>query len=219
MKLVKRNDSGVVSGLLVAVIGLGILVLAAGSFAIWAFVNYNDAKSNVQNKIDLAVADAKKQQSDTDFAVYAREQQKQTETFKAPDVYCGLSFQYPKAWSVYWSEQTDNGGPFRAFLNPGYVPAISDKQQFAIRVLIEPKDFNSVTSQYNDKVQSGDLTMSTGSANGQPYTRFSGDFTRDIRGDAVIFQCRDKTITVRTDAKDTFRDVFTDLVQSIKFNP
>lgn len=55
----RKNESGVVSGMMVAVIGLSVLVLATGSFAIWAFVSYEDAQSNLDLKIEKAKADAK----------------------------------------------------------------------------------------------------------------------------------------------------------------
>jgi len=213
-----RKESGVISGLLISVIGLSVLVLGLGSFAIWAFVSYNEAKGNVDDKIAIAVAQAKEDQGNIDEEKYAEREKTPTKTFKAPDDYCGLTFQYPKTWSEYWSERITNGGDFKAFLNPGYVPPVSDSQQFALRVTIEQRDYDSVTNQYNNLVQSGKLTQSTGASNGQDYMRLTGDFSSDIRGDAVIYRCRDKTITVRTDAVGTFKSDFDTLVATIKFN-
>lgn len=212
-----KKELGAISGLMVAIIGLSVLVLGLGSFAIWSFVAYNDAKSDVDDKIALAVAQAKEDQGNTDEAKYAEREKNPYKTFKAPDDYCGLTFQYPQTWSEYWSQQLTNGGDFKAFLNPGYVPAVSDSQQFALRVTIEQRDYDSVTNQYNNLIQSGKLTQSTGSSNGQDYMRLTGDFSSDIRGDAVIYKCRDKTITVRTDA-DTFKSDFNSLITTIKFN-
>lgn len=213
-----RKDYGAVSGLLVAVAGLSVLVLGLGIFAIWAYVSYNDAQSNVNDKIAIAVGQAKEDQSNTDQARNAVLAKSPYKTFTAPDDYCGLTFQYPQTWSEYWSQQTSNGGDFDAFLNPGYVPPVSDNQQFALRVIIQQRNYDTVTNQYNNLVQGGQLTQSTGSANGQNYERLTGDFSSNIRGDAVIFQCRDKTITVRTDANKTFESDFNALIATIKYN-
>ncbi|USN96339.1 MAG: hypothetical protein H6797_04665 [Candidatus Nomurabacteria bacterium] len=213
-----KNESGVVSGLMVAVIGLSVLVLGLGSFGIWAFVAYQDAQSNLDQKIAIKVAQAKEDQSTRDEAKYLEEAKQPNQTFKAPDDYCGLRFQYPRTWSAYESEKLVNGGNYKAYLNPGIVPNVTDSQQFALRVLIEQRDYDNVLAQYQNLIQTGKLLSSTGSSNGQPYTRLSGDFSSDIRGDAVIYRCRDKTITLRTDAKDTFKDDFSALIRTVTFN-
>jgi hypothetical protein len=66
-------------------------------------------------------------------------------------------------------------------------------------------------------VKSGALQSSTIKINGVDSTRLDGNFTKDIRGSAVLFKIRDKTVTIRTDA-DTFKPDFDALVASIKFN-
>lgn len=213
-----RNEAGAVSGLMVAVIGLSVLVLALGSFSIWAFVAYENAQSDLDQKIAIAKAEAREEQSDKDQAKYLEEAKQPNLQFKGPDDYCGLRFLYPRTWSVYESERLVNGGDYKAYLNPGVVPHISDSEQFSLRVLIEQRDYDNVLQQYQNLIQSGKLLSSTGSSNGQPYTRLSGDFSSDIRGDAVIYRCRDKTITLRTDAKDTFKDDFNSLVRTVNFN-
>lgn len=204
--------------MMVAVIGLSVLVLATGSFAIWAFVSYEDAQSNLDLKIEKAKADARDEQRTSDEAKYLEEAKQPNKTFKAPDDYCGLRFQYPRTWSAYESEQLVNGGNYKAYLNPDVVKHVSDSQQFALRVLIEQRDYDNVLQQYQNLITTGKLLSSTGSSNGQPYTRLTGDFSSDIRGDAVIYRCRDKTITLRTDAKDTFKVDFNALVRTVNFN-
>lgn len=212
-----HTERGAVSGLLVAVIALGVLVLGIGSFAIWAYVAYNDAKGDVDSKIAVAVADAQAKKADEDEAKFAEREKNPTTKFVAPDDYCGLTFQFPKTWSVYESKQITNGGDFEAYLNPGVVPPVSDVEQFALRVKIEQQDYDSVTSQYDGLVKSGDLKQSKTASQGKNGARLTGNFSKNIRGDAVIYRCRDKTITVRTDA-DTFKTDFEALIKTIDFN-
>lgn len=211
------DERGILSALHFALIGLSVMFVAVGSFAIWAFVNYNDAQSNVDDKIAIAVAQAKEDQSNSDETKYAEREKQPTKTFKAPDDYCGLTFQYPRTWSAYESEQITNGGDYKAYLNPDVVPPISNSQQFALRVLIEQKDYDTVTQQYDNLVQKGDLKQSTTSSQGNDGMRLDGNFSKDIRGAAVIFRCRDKTITVQTDA-DVFKSDFEALIRTIDFN-
>lgn len=212
----KRGERGAVSGLLVAVIALSVAFVAVGSFAIWAFVSYNEASDDLESKLAVARAEAKAEQADEDETKFAEREKQPTLKFTAPDDYCGLTFQYPKTWSVYESEQISNGGDFKAYLNPKVVPPISTTTQYALRVVIEQRDYDDVIAQYSGLAQKGDLKQSATSSEGNQGTRLTGNFSKNIRGDAVIFRCRDKAITVRTDA-DTFKSDFEAIIRTIDF--
>lgn len=212
-----HRERGAVSGLMVAVIALGVLVLGLGSFSIWAYVAYTDAQDDVDGKIAIAVAEAKEEKGEEDEAKFAEREKQPNEAFRAPDDYCALTFQYPKTWSVFESEQITNGGDFKAYLNPKVVPPITSSQQYALRVVIEQKDYDQVIAQYEGLVQKGDLKQSTTSSEGNQGARITGNFSKNIRGDAVIYRCRDKTITIRTDA-DAFKTDFDKIIGTIDFN-
>lgn len=212
------HERGGISGSLIAIIALSLAVAAAGAFAILAYMNYNEQKTDVDGKISLAVATAQKTQGDDDEKKFAEREKDPNNIFAGPDDYGRLTFSYPKTWSVYVASDTTNGGTYQAYLNPGVVPPVgSDSQQFAIRVTIEENTPDEVLSQYQDLVQSGDLKSSATSSHGHNGTRLDGKFTDDIRGAAVIYKIRDKTVTVRTDA-DTFLPDFNKLVKTIDFN-
>lgn len=201
---------------MVAVVALSVLVLGLGSFSIWAFVAYNDAQSDLDNKIAVAVAKAKEDKGEEDEAKFAEREKQPNKVFKGPDDYCSLTFQYPKTWSAFESEQVSNGGDFKAFLNPDVVPPVTSTQQYALRVLIEQKGFDDVLGQYEGLVQKGDLKQSTTASEGNQGARLTGNFSKNIRGDAVLYRCRDKTITIRTDA-DTFKSDFDKIIATIDY--
>lgn len=212
-----QNQKGAVSGSLIAVIGLSVLVVAAVSVAIWAFINYNEQKTNVDGKVSLAVAEAKKEQGDVDEAKFAEREKQPNRQFVGPDDYGRLTFDYPKTWSAYIAKDVSKGGDFEAYLNPITVPPVSSLQQYALRVAIEEKDYDQVVKSYEPLVKKGDLRSSVTSANGNNGTRLDGNFSKDIRGSAVIYKIRDKTVTLRTDA-DTFKPDFENLIKTINFN-
>ena len=212
-----KNESGAISGLMVAVIGLSVLVLGLGSFGIWAFVSYTDARDDVDSKITVAVAQAKQDQSDKDATTYAERIKEPNDLFKAPDDYCGVSLKYPKTWSVYQSEQLSNGSDYKAYFSPGVIPVITSTTQYALRVFIEQKDYDSVINQYQNLVQSGKLKSSTTNASGQEGTRLDGDFSKSIRGSAVIYRCRQQTITIATDA-DVWKGDFENIIKTLDYN-
>ncbi|MEO5950239.1 MAG: hypothetical protein ABIQ04_02215 [Candidatus Saccharimonadales bacterium] len=212
-----KNEDGAVSGSLITIIGLVILAAAFGSLAIWAFLNYNEQKTNVDGKIAVAQADAKKMQADSDEKKFAERDKEPNRTFVGPEDYGRLSFDYPKTWSVYIAKDVTQGGTYEAYLNPVTVPPVSSKQQYGIRVLIEEKSSDSVISSYQALVKKGDLRSSATSSDGNDGTRLDGSFSPDIRGAAVIYKIRDKTVTIRTDA-DTFKPDFENIIKTIKFN-
>jgi hypothetical protein len=212
-----KHESGAISGSLIAIILLGILFLAAGSVAIWAYMNYNDQKTNVDGKVNLAVAEARKDQADIESAKFAEREKEPNRQFVGPDDYGRLTFDYPKTWSVYVAKDVTEGGSYLAYLNPVTVPPVSEKQQFSLRVTIEQNDYDKVLKTYDAVVKKGDLRSSGFSTNGNTGIRFDGNFTKDIRGSAVILKVRDKTVTLRTDA-DTFKPDFENIIKTINFN-
>jgi len=213
-----NTECGFVDKRVIVIVLLSILSAAAIGFGIWSFLNYNDQKTNVDGKIDEAVAIAKKTQADSLEAKFLARDKEPNREFVGPDDYGRLVFNYPKTWSVYVNKDiTTQGGAYEAYLNPVSVPAVSNKTQYSLRVLIEEKEYDKVIASYAALVKKGDLRSSATSANGVNGTRIDGSFSKDIRGSAVIYKIRDKTLTLRTDA-DTFKPDFDALITTIKFN-
>jgi hypothetical protein len=213
----QSKQSGAASRLFVAVVLLSLLSVLAIGLAAWGIVNFMEQKSNVDVKVSDAVAGAKKDQADSDEAKFTARDNEPNRQFVGPDDYGRLTFNYSKAWSVYVNKDATNSGTYEAYLNPVSVPPVSATQQYALRVTIEQKEYASVLSSYDSLVRSGDLKSSVVSADGSNGTRLDGKFTKDIRGSAVVFKIRDKTVTLRTDA-DTFKPYFDALIATIKFN-
>jgi hypothetical protein len=213
----RAGERGAISGLMFAVIGLSVLVLGLGSFGIWAFVAYGEAQSELDLKISAAVAEAKQVQADELEKEFEEKEKQPHKTFTAPNDYCAVRFQFPKTWSAHSSEQVANGGDFRAYFNPDVVPPITNQEQFGLRLVIEQREYDTVLQRYDNLVQKGDLKQSTTSSNGHQGTRLTGNFSKNIRGDAVIFRCRDKTISLQTDA-DAFKTDFEAIIRTLDYN-
>lgn len=212
----RRGEQGVISGLLVAVIGLSVLVLGLGVFGIWSYVAYSEANSDLDAKLAVARAEAKAEQAELDEEKFAEREKEPNYSFKAPDDYCSVTFMYPKTWSAHEAEVVRNGGDYEAYFHPKVVPPISNSTQFALRLTIEQRDYDDVLQRYDNLVEKGDLKQSTTSSQGKQGVRLSGNFSKDIRGEAVIYRCRDKTIIVQTDA-DVFRDDFQKIISSLDY--
>ncbi len=203
-------------GVLVAV--FAVLTVVFGGLAIWAYMQYDKANSDVDQKIKLAVTDAKREQAEEEEKKYAEREKEPLTEFVGPDDYGRLTFKYPKTWNLYEATDISRGGDYKAYLHPGKVPPVSEQQQFALRVTIENKDYDKVIQQYDTLVKKGDLRSSSTTSMGNTGTRLDGNFNKNIRGSAVIFKLRDKTVTLRTDANETFKADFNKLVQTVNFD-
>lgn len=191
--------------------------LAAIGGGVWAYMNYLDQKDNTDAKISTAVTTGVKNQADKDAANFLEKEKQPNRQFAGPDDYGRLSFDYPKTWSVYVNKDTSSSETYEAYFNPASVPPIKSDTQYALRVTIEQKDVEKVLASYDSLVKKGDLKTSAVKADDTDGTRIEGNFTKDIRGMAVVFKIRDKTVTIRSDA-ETFRSDFDALVSTITFN-
>ncbi|MDO4684237.1 MAG: hypothetical protein Q4B06_00850 [Candidatus Saccharibacteria bacterium] len=215
MNKVDTQEGSVILGVLVAV--FAVLSVAFGGIAIWAYMQYESASNDVESKIKLAVSQAEKDQAEKDEQKFAEREKEPNYEFVGPDDYGRLTFKYPKTWSLYEATDIARGGDYKAYIHPEKVPPVSDSQRFAVRVLIENKDYDRVVQQYDSLVKKGDLRSSSTSSQGNTGTRLDGNFNKNIRGSAVIYKLRDKTATIRTDADSTFKADFDKLIQTITF--
>lgn len=191
--------------------------LAAAGVGVWAYMNYLDQKDNTDAKISTAVTAGVKERADKDAADFLEKEKQPNRQFAGPDDYGRLSFDYPKIWSIYVNKDASASDTYEAYFNPVSVPPVKANTQYALRVIIEQKDVEKVIATYDGLVKKGDLKTSAVKADGTDGTRLEGNFTKDIRGMAVVFKIRDKTVTIRSDA-ETFRGDFDALVSTITFN-
>ncbi|HEX6258404.1 MAG TPA: hypothetical protein VFZ48_02915 [Candidatus Saccharimonadales bacterium] len=211
-------QQGAMNGLLITTIVLGVLMAAFGVVMVWALLNYTDQKNNVDGKIASAVADARRAQSEEDDAKFAEREKEPYDRFTGPDDLGRVEFNYPKTWSVYIAKDGRSGG-YEAYLNPVKVPPVTTSQQFALRVRVEERTYESVVRSYESRVQRGDLRSSAVTVSGYSGTRLDGKFSNDITGAMVLFKVRDKTLVVTTDAKIFQNDFDKIILKSLSFNP
>ncbi|MDN5819497.1 MAG: hypothetical protein L0H36_01800 [bacterium] len=217
MKTTPSRQAGFMNGYLISIIVLIVALLGVGGLATWAYVQYSDASTDLNSKLDIAKADARKEQADIDAEKFFEKAKEPNYAFIGPDDYGRLTFNYPKTWSAFVQKDTSGGGTYQAFLNPGVVPPISSKQQFAIRVTIEETPYDKVLRKYDNLVKAGKLKASKTSSKGHSGARLDGEFNKYIRGVAVIYKIRDKTATIQTDA-NTFKPDYEKLIKTIDFN-
>lgn len=217
MITVYSSQRGAITPSLIAIIGLSVFAVAFAGLSVWAFVNYMDQKNNVDSKVASAVAKAEKQLGDDLEAKFVEREKEPLKSFSGPADYGTLGFKYPKTWSTYVSNDGSKGNGYEAFFNPGAVPPVSlASSRYALHVTIVNDSYEEVLDDYENLVKKGELKTSAVKANGKNGTRLDGNFSKDIRGAAVVFKIRDKAAIIQTEA-DTFKADFEALVQTITF--
>lgn len=219
MKTRHYYEHGGISGAAIAAIILGVFTTAFAGVALWSFLSYHQQKTDVDGKIALAVAEAKKDQADEDEKKFAEREKEPRREFVGPDDFGRVTFMYPKTWSSYVAKNGTSGGNYEAYLNPGVVPSVAASQPFALRVVISDQEFDKVLAKYDGQIKKGDLKASGASANGQSGQRLDGNFTKDIRGAAVFYKIRDKTLAIYTDIDSSdIKSEFEAIIKTVKFN-
>lgn len=216
MNTLHKHEEGV-SLLLIMVIILSVTTIVFGGLSIWSYTQFQAKSTDVNGQIKVAVVEAQKQQQEDDEKKFAEREKEPNRDFVSPDDYGRVTFKYPKTWSAYIATDPTRGGTYEAYLSPREVPMVNANAQFALRITIENRNYDQVLETYKSKVNSGDLASSSTTSQGNVGTRYDGNFNQNIRGAAVVYQIRDKTLTIRTDA-NTFKPDFENIIKTISFN-
>ena len=211
------SQAGKALGYIITIVFLAIFMITFAGLAVWAYMNYDDQKTNVDSKIDRAVAVAEKEKEDKLEAKFLEREKQPNRAFAGPSDYGTLSFMYPKTWSVYVAKDDVDSDSYEAYLNPVTVPPVDEATRYALRVTISNTRYEEVIEEYQGLVEDGELKSTPVKVNNESAVRLNGKFSDDIRGSAIVFKIRDKTATVRTDA-DTFKSDYEALIKTIKYN-
>lgn len=212
----QRDEAGGINPLLATNILTGLLVMILTGLLIWTYIGYNDYKNNADEKINAAKESAKSEQKKLDEAAALEREKVPTKTFSGPADLGSVTFQYPKTWSAYVARQTN---ALEAYFHPDVVPPVGATQPFALRVLVEDKQYETVIKSYDGLVKKGSLRSDQVTIEGFSGIRLDGEFSKERTGSAVIFKVRDKTLTIASDATAYKGDYDNTVLKSLKFNP
>jgi len=213
----KRNkELGMINPIVVTAAVLSVLTVGLGTFSIWAFLNYQDQKNNVDAKIAVAVADAKRVQSVDDQKTFAEQEKEPSRQLTGPTDLGQVTFSYPKTWSVYVDKSASNS--YEAYLFPLVVPAIDGTTAFAARVSIIDTKYETALTSFNERLKNGSLKASPVTISGVDGTRLDGAFSTTVKGSMVLFKIRDKTLEVYTQSQTYQSDFDNTILKTLTFN-
>lgn len=211
------HETGSVDGWMIGAIGGLTLFVIAAALAGWMYMAFVQEKTNVDGRIALAKAEAKREQAEVDQKEFDERYKNPRVEFVGPNEYGRVSFMYPKTWSAYVDKDGSDRGDYKAFLHPGSVPPAGKREsRFALRLEIINRDFDKVLKEYESQLKRGELTSASVEFNGNAATRLDGAFSKELRGSVVLMRVRDKTIRFSTDA-DTFKPDFQAVLDTVKY--
>lgn len=218
----RSNERGSINALIIPLVLFILLFIGALVFGVWAFGSRQDYKNNVDSKVGVAVAVAKKATQAADATIYAEAAKQPLRVYVGPEAYGSVHISYPKTWSAY-ADTTDENTPLDAYFAPGAVPGVSDQSvSFALRVQIQSQSYDQVMSQYSSQVSQQTLTAS-------PYrlplvpgvvgTRLDGQITDAKQGSMIVLPLRDKTLLIWTESNQYLNDFNNNILPHVSFSP
>ena len=217
----KKDIAGLIKTIVIIIVSL-IAVTFIGLF-IWMYIQYDEAHTDVQEQIDLAVAEAVDKKAVEMEAEFVEREKLPYKVFSGPVDYGQLTFSYPKTWSVYVAAAAEKGGDFNAYFNPNQVDAVGKDTINALRVTIRNKSFDDVTAEYQKYMDRKDSGLTVQSITFGKDNLITGNFytgkipNTDLNGFIVIFKIRDKTAIMQTDSV-LFENDYRTLLSTVEFN-
>lgn len=203
-------------GMLVLLV-ISVLALVFLGLFVWAFIQWNTAKTNVKGQIDDAVAKAVNAKARELNDSFLEREKSPLKSFAGPTNYGGLSFKYPKTWNLYVAQDASHSEDYLAFFKPDFIPSFNDDQIYALRLSILNKSFDTVIHEYEEAVKQKQLTARVHPVNGINANIYDGKSAAKLNVRVAIFPIRDKTVILRTDA-NIYKVDFDKLLSTITFN-
>ena len=204
--------------MIIGIAGIGLSLIFFVLFLVF-LVQWNDAKTDVNGQISVAVASAVNENTMQMEEQFAIREQWPYEQFAGPVDYGELSFNYPKTWSVYEAKDAASGGDYEAYLNPDVVHPVTSSSINALRVIIKDQSYDNYIKQYEEYVKSGKMSVAVRPINGENANVYTGQLpgTDKLEGIAAVLKVRDKTAILQTDTMVFEQDFYT-LLDSVQFN-
>ena len=216
-----RKSSSFGVGLIVSVV-LGVLLLAALIFGIWAF----NERGTYKNKTDQIVAKevelAKQQTSDQKDKEFVEKEKNPLKEYKGPATYGSLSVQYPKTWSAYVDEAGRGNLPISGYFHPNFVPGLNSGTAFALRIEVVGSAYDTEVKAFEPKVKAGKVKVTPYTAikvPGATGSKIEGEINQGQKGIMVLFPLRDKTIKISTQTEAFAKDFNDIILANLTFVP
>ena len=185
---------------------------------IWMYVSWSELNTDVEGKIQKAVALAVDENTEELETEFTEREKSPYRTFSGPSDYGGLTFEYPKTWSVYIAQDASGNSDFEAYLNPVTVPPVGSGDINALRVSIRTTSYDEVADDYASEVEDGQLSVTVRQVGGTNVSVYTGMIDDEYQGILALIKIRDKVAILQTDASAVFGDDFYHILDTVSYN-
>lgn len=215
---------GAVNLLLIPLVLVVVILVGVTSLAFAFYGQSQDYKNNVDQKVAVAVDQAKREVSDQKDKDFAEKEKFPYDRYDGPSSFGGLRILYPRTWSAYVSEPANNNNrPVEGYFAPGFVPTLNDTaNNFALRVSVTQQRYDTVLKAYQSDAKNGKVNV-------QPYqspnvpnvvgSRIDGEVDNKKQGAMIIMPLRDKTLRMWTESRDYLPDFDNIILPNFSFSP
>lgn len=201
-------------------IAVSVLLIAAITFALWAYSGRQDYKNNVDQKIATSNKEVIKKTQADDQTKYAEAAKNPYSVYKGPSNFGSVSVTHPKTWSVYVDSDRDDGNGLSVYMNPGKVsPISSDKATSALRVTVVSEQYSSAVQQFSDLEGVKISAYKLPKVKNVVGTRIDGQIEDSKKGSMIVLPLRDKTLKIWTESNSYLKDFNKIVLANFTFNP
>lgn len=215
-------EAGAINVLLIPLILVILLLIGAAGFGFWAFGQRQDYKNNVQEKIDEAVADAKRQVSTQKDKEYAEKEKYPFDIYQGPAAYGSVVVKYPRTWSGYVATST-GANPIDGYFHPKQVPTITDNDNtFALRVRVVQQSYSAILTQFQSYIKQGKTAAHPYKSPNVPDVvgmRLDGYIGPKKQGGMVVMPYRDKSLEIWTESSAFVADFNNIILPNFTLSP
>lgn len=223
--MIKHNQNGAANGLTISLVLTIVLLIAAISFGIWAYMSRQDFKNNTDSKVQAAVANAVKKEGQSKDSYYAQQAKFPLTSYNGPAAYGGIVAYYPKTWSAYVDDSGANSIPLNGYFNPGHVPSTTVQDAvFALRLKVINQTYTQTIQSFSYQVKAGQATSSAYALPKLPNVvgvELTGLLNSDSKvvSTMVVLPLRSYTIEISTDGTQYLNDFNQNVLPYFSFSP
>jgi hypothetical protein len=221
--MIKHNQDGAVSGVVISLVLAVLLLLGAIGFGAWAYTSRQDYKDHSDAKVNTAVQAAKTQEAAVKDAQFVQDYKKPLTTYSGPEALGSLVINFPKTWSGYVDTTGSNGQAFDAYFAPGVVPALnSPSSVFALHVYVSNQPYSQVLQTFASQQKAGKLTVSAYSLPKLPKivgVKVSGVVSGQTQATIIILPLRSQTLQIATLGTQYLADFNNNILPNFSFSP
>ena len=221
--MIKHNQDGAISGLLIMFILALLLLMGAIGFGAWAFTSRQDYKANVNTKISAAVTKANTLEDTIKDKQFAEDAKKPLKTYHGPEAYGSLIVNFPKTWSGYVDDSGKGSAQVDGFFAPGVVPSITDQASvFALRIQVVNQSYAQTLQAFTGQQQDGKLAISAYALPKLPKVvgvEVVGEISDQTQVTMVVLPLRSQTLEVWTEGNQYLSDFNNNILPNFRFSP